>query len=86
MTIAVQVSGMVCHAALCLTRCCDNIGLVDDGLDAIHKDSAFTLRLSSYFPRSACGSPAPRCGEHKDFGTFTVLFQAIADLCSFRQQ
>ncbi|CAK0786079.1 hypothetical protein CVIRNUC_009292 [Coccomyxa viridis] len=50
-------------------------GLVDDGLDAIHKDSAFTLRLSSYFSRSACGSPAPRCGEHKDFGTFTVLFQ-----------
>ena len=52
---------------------------MDDGLDAIHKDSAFTLRLSSYFSRPAGASLAPRCGEHKDFGTFTLLFQAIID-------
>ena len=54
---------------------------MDDGLEAIHKDSAFTLRLSSYFPRRAGATPAPRCGEHKDFGTFTLLFQATTDLC-----
>ncbi|BDA47248.1 probable feruloyl CoA ortho-hydroxylase 2 at C-terminar half [Coccomyxa sp. Obi] len=50
-------------------------GLVDDNLAYIHKDRAITLRLSNYFPRRANASPAPRCGEHKDFGTFTVLFQ-----------
>ena len=64
-----------------MTVRCDGAGLVDDGLDAIHRDSAFTLRLSSYFPRPAGASPAPRCGEHKDFGTFTLLFQAITDPC-----
>ena len=36
---------------------------MDDGLEAIHKDSAFTLRLSSYFPRRAgalAGAPLRR--------------------------
>lgn len=51
-------------------------GLVDNNLADVHQDRAFTLRLSNYFPRRANASPAPRCGEHKDFGTFTVLFQA----------
>jgi len=50
-------------------------GLADPDLASIHQDKAFTLRLSNYFARQANASPAPRCGEHKDFGTFTVLFQ-----------
>ena len=67
---------MLCHVSLMSDSLLLCIGLVDDGLDAIHQDSAFTLRLSSYFLRPAGASPAPRCGEHKDFGTITVLFQA----------
>ena len=58
---------------------------MDDHLADIHQDKAFTLRLSNYFPRQANATPAPRCGEHKDFGTFTVLFQACPCLCFFHR-
>ena len=74
------------HAAPVLPHECRSAvvaaGLVDEGLAAIHADRANTLRLSNYFPRQAGVSCAPRCGEHKDFGTFTVLFQAGTDLCT----
>ncbi|KAK9786594.1 hypothetical protein WJX73_008603 [Symbiochloris irregularis] len=49
-------------------------GLVDDQLDSIHSDRAFTLRLCHYFERQA-GEIAPRCGKHRDYGTFTIIFQ-----------
>ncbi|KAF7964723.1 hypothetical protein HWV62_3665 [Athelia sp. TMB] len=41
-------------------------------LTPLHKARNNNLRLIDYFPTAAAG---PRCGEHRDYGTFTIVFQ-----------
>ncbi len=41
--------------------------------DALLKDSHFNYRAVDYYERSA-QELAPRCGEHRDFGTYTLIF------------
>jgi isopenicillin N synthase-like dioxygenase len=39
----------------------------------MHKGMNNNLRLVDYFP---CATPSgPRCGEHRDYGTYTIVFQ-----------
>lgn len=44
-------------------------------LAPLHKVQDNYFRLIDYFPTTATG---PRCGEHRDYGTFTVTFQDAA--------
>jgi len=41
-------------------------------LTPLHKNHNNNLRLIDYFPAAGAG---PRCGEHRDYGTFTIVFQ-----------
>lgn len=42
-------------------------------LEPLHKNKNNNLRLIDYFP---CANPSgPRCGEHRDYGTYTIVFQ-----------
>jgi len=42
-------------------------------LAPMHAKSNNNLRLIDYFP--AAQTSGPRCGEHRDYGTFTIVFQ-----------
>lgn len=42
-------------------------------LAPMHGDGNNTLRLIDYFSRE--GHTGPRCGEHRDYGTYTIVFQ-----------
>ena len=54
-----------------LTQATSSIGNVD--LGPLHSGMNNNLRLIDYF---RCEEPTgPRCGEHRDYGTFTVVFQ-----------
>ena len=54
-----------------LTRATSCISGAD--LEPLHKDMNNNLRLIDYFP---CADPSgPRCGEHRDYGTYTIVFQ-----------
>ncbi|KAJ3076819.1 hypothetical protein HK102_005339, partial [Quaeritorhiza haematococci] len=55
-------------------------------LTSIHTEKNYNYRLVDYFPRLANGIPslsgattasdqAHRCNEHRDYGTFTIIFQ-----------
>uniref|UniRef100_A0A7S2XZJ5 Isopenicillin N synthase-like Fe(2+) 2OG dioxygenase domain-containing protein n=1 Tax=Fibrocapsa japonica TaxID=94617 RepID=A0A7S2XZJ5_9STRA len=46
------------------------------GTEDIVSDSAFNYRMVDYYERLADSDSAiaPRCGEHRDFGTFTLIF------------
>lgn len=48
--------------------------LLGDDLSAIHKEKKFNMRVIDYFTRPQ-GGKARRCGEHRDFGSFTLVFQ-----------
>jgi isopenicillin N synthase-like dioxygenase len=42
-------------------------------LATLHEARNNNLRLIDYFP---CAEPSgPRCGEHRDYGTYTIVFQ-----------
>lgn len=42
-------------------------------LEPLHNEKNNNLRLIDYFP---CADPSgPRCGEHRDYGTYTIVFQ-----------
>ena len=42
-------------------------------LETLHDEMNNNLRLIDYFP---CADPSgPRCGEHRDYGTYTIVFQ-----------
>ena len=41
------------------------------GSDDIQKDAAFNYRMVDYYEREEA-SVLPRCGEHRDFGSFTL--------------
>lgn len=43
------------------------------GIDT-RKDLLVNYRMVDYYPR-AVGEVAPRCGEHRDFGTLTLIFE-----------
>lgn len=43
------------------------------GSDDILRDAASNYRMVDYYARPASSEP-PRCGEHRDFGTFTLVF------------
>ncbi|KAI8940371.1 hypothetical protein NX059_004064 [Plenodomus lindquistii] len=54
-----------------VTRATSNIS--DLELELIHNGTNNHLRLIDYFP---CPEPsAPRCGEHRDYNTYTIVFQ-----------
>jgi isopenicillin N synthase-like dioxygenase len=42
-------------------------------LAPMHKNGNNNLRLIDYFPNAE--PTGPRCGEHRDYGTYTVVFQ-----------
>jgi len=46
------------------------------GSEDLLKDSAYNYRMVDYYPRTddVEGSVAPRCGEHRDFGSYTLVF------------
>jgi hypothetical protein len=45
----------------------------DADLEPLHKGKNNNLRLIDYFP---CADPSgSRCGEHRDYGTYTIVFQ-----------
>lgn len=41
----------------------------------LHAAENVNYRLCDYRPTASTSSDAPRCGEHRDYGTFTILFQ-----------
>ena len=43
------------------------------GSDGVLDDVHFNYRMVDYYERAANQKP-PRCGEHRDFGTLTVIF------------
>ena len=43
------------------------------GSDGVLDDVHFNYRMVDYYERVANQKP-PRCGEHRDFGTLTVIF------------
>ena len=43
------------------------------GSDDVVTDASLNYRMVDYYPRPA-SSVAPRCGEHRDFGSFTLIF------------
>lgn len=49
------------------------------GAPTIAADALCNYRMVDYYQRAAGGSDAatqpPRCGEHRDFGSFTLIFQ-----------
>lgn len=46
---------------------------INDGSEMnIHQQMNYNYRLVDYFPVQ---SKTPRCGEHRDYGTFTLIFQ-----------
>ncbi|KAI2475641.1 Oxidoreductase 2OG-Fe oxygenase family [Pyrenophora tritici-repentis] len=54
-----------------ITRATSNIS--DLELELTHNGTNNHLRLIDYFP---CSNPsAPRCGEHRDYNTYTIVFQ-----------
>jgi hypothetical protein len=54
-----------------VTRATSNIGGLE--LELTHNGTNNHLRLIDYFP---CPEPsAPRCGEHRDYNTYTIVFQ-----------
>jgi len=45
-------------------------------IEPLHREANNNLRLIDYFPRGVPDEArGPRCGEHIDYGTFTVVFQ-----------
>jgi hypothetical protein len=54
-----------------VTRATSNIGGVE--LEPTHHGTNNHLRLIDYFPCPE--SSAPRCGEHRDYNTYTLVFQ-----------
>ena len=54
-----------------LTQATSRIGGAN--LEPLHDNTNNNLRLIDYFP---CMNPSgPRCGEHRDYGTYTIVFQ-----------
>lgn len=54
-----------------LTQATSRISGAD--LEPLHNQMNNNLRLIDYFP---CADPSgPRCGEHRDYGTYTIVFQ-----------
>ncbi len=54
-----------------VTRATSNIGNLE--LELTHNGTNNHLRLIDYFP---CPEPSgPRCGEHRDYNTYTIIFQ-----------
>lgn len=51
--------------------------LVGTDMAPLHRDANNNLRLIDYFQKAGtpAGANGPRCGEHRDYGTFTVVFQ-----------
>ena len=53
-------------------------GIAGVDLAPLHRTMNNNLRLIDYFAASSApegDGPGPRCGEHRDYGTFTVVFQ-----------
>lgn len=43
------------------------------GSDDVLKDAAFNYRMVDYYQHDDDSIAAPRCGEHRDFGSFTLI-------------
>lgn len=52
------------------------------GSQVIAEDSFFNYRMIDYYPRQG-NSVSPRCGTHRDFGTFTLIFSNEPGLSIF---
>ncbi|KAF8241781.1 Clavaminate synthase-like protein [Wilcoxina mikolae CBS 423.85] len=49
--------------------------IIGSDVSALHAAENVNYRLCDYRPSSSHGVAAPRCGEHRDYGTFTIIFQ-----------
>jgi hypothetical protein len=54
------------------------------GSEDVAKDAAFNYRMVDYYSRDSSGNQdiavAPRCGDHRDFGSYTLVFPSSAGL------
>jgi isopenicillin N synthase-like dioxygenase len=51
------------------------------GNNEVVKDASYNYRMVDYYPRETNyieGIVAPRCGEHRDFGSWTLVFPSKA--------
>jgi hypothetical protein len=49
--------------------------IIGTDVGPLHAAENVNYRLCDYRPSSSCGGAAPRCGEHRDYGTFSIIFQ-----------
>lgn len=59
---------------------------VATGSPDVVKDFCFNYRMVDYYERSETMAIAPSCGEHRDFGTFTVIYRSSPGLQVFSDQ
>jgi hypothetical protein len=52
------------------------------GSEVVAEDAFFNYRMIDYYPRKV-NSVSPRCGTHRDFGTFTLIFSNEPGLSIF---
>ena len=60
----------------------DALGLASGSLD-VASDAHFNFRMVDYYSRPATDITAPRCGEHRDFGSFSLIFASDPGLQAF---
>ncbi|KAF8242782.1 Clavaminate synthase-like protein [Wilcoxina mikolae CBS 423.85] len=49
--------------------------IIGSDVGTLHTAENVNYRLCDYRPSSSCDVTAPRCGEHRDYGTVTIIFQ-----------